>query len=96
MAKNSRFTIKTKEMLIEPVDEANIWEGDLAAQKEDQRKKDIARQYMENAYAEKEERKRKAKEEERLHGIRTGRNNYNKCTNKIIEIKPNNRWIRKQ
>lgn len=28
MAKNSRFTIKTKEMLIEPVDEANIWEGD--------------------------------------------------------------------
>ena len=39
---------------------------DLENLKEDKRKKDIARQYMESAYAEKEERKIKAKEEERL------------------------------
>ena len=44
----------------------NIKREDLENMKEDQRKKDIARQYMESAYAEKEERKRKAKEEERL------------------------------
>ena len=44
----------------------NIKNEDLQNMKEDQRKKDIARQYMESAYAEKEERKRKAKEEERL------------------------------
>lgn len=28
MTAGSRFTIKTKEMIIEPVDEGNIWEGD--------------------------------------------------------------------
>ena len=39
---------------------------DIENLKEDKRKKDIARQYMESAYAEKEERKRKAREEERL------------------------------
>ena len=44
----------------------NIKKEDLEFLKEDQRKKDIARQYMESAYAEKEERKRKAREEERL------------------------------
>ena len=44
----------------------NIKKEDLENLKEDKRKKDIARQYMESAYAEKEERKRKAKEEERL------------------------------
>ena len=44
----------------------NIKNEDLKNLKEDQRKKDIARQYMESAYAEKEERKRKAREEERL------------------------------
>ena len=44
----------------------NIKREDLENYKEDQRKKDIARQYMQSAYAEKEERKRKAKEEERL------------------------------
>ena len=37
----------------------NIKKEDLESLKEDQRKKDIARQYMESAYAEKEERKRK-------------------------------------
>ena len=44
----------------------NIKKEDLENLKEDKRKKDIARQYMESAYAEKEERKRKAKEEEKL------------------------------
>jgi hypothetical protein len=44
----------------------NIKNEDLHNLKEDQRKKAIARQYMETAYAEKEERRRKAKEEERL------------------------------
>ena len=44
----------------------NIKKEDLENLKEDKRKKDIARQYMESAYAEKEERKRKAREEERL------------------------------
>ena len=39
---------------------------DLENLKEDQRKKDITRQYMENAYAEKAEKKRREKEEERL------------------------------
>ena len=39
---------------------------DMENLKEDQRKKNIARQYMENAYAEKEERKRKSKEDEKL------------------------------
>lgn len=28
MKKRSRFTIKTKEMIIEPIDESNIWEGE--------------------------------------------------------------------
>ena len=44
----------------------NIKKEDLENFKEDQRKKDIARQYMKSAYAEKEEKKRKAKEDERL------------------------------
>ena len=44
----------------------NIKKEDLLKIKEDNRKKDIARQYMVNAYAEKEERKRKAKEEDDL------------------------------
>ena len=44
----------------------NIKKEDLLKIKEDNRKKDIARQYMVSAYAEKEERKRKAKEEDDL------------------------------
>jgi hypothetical protein len=44
----------------------NIRNQDLENLKEDQRKKDITRQYMENAYAEKAEKKRREKEEERL------------------------------
>ena len=43
-----------------------IKEEDLAALKEDQRKKAIARSYMENAYAEKAARKQQEKENERL------------------------------
>ena len=44
----------------------SIKQADLDNLKEDRRKKDIARQYMESAYAEKEEKKRKEKEEERI------------------------------
>ena len=43
-----------------------IHEEDLENKKEDQRKKNIARQYMYNAYKEKEERKKRELEEERL------------------------------
>ena len=44
----------------------SIKQADLDNLKEDRRKKDIARQYMESAYAEKEEKKRREKEEERI------------------------------
>ena len=43
-----------------------IREEDLAAKEEDERKKNIARSYMENAYAEKAERKLREKEDEEL------------------------------
>jgi len=41
MGKKSRFTIKTKKMIIEPVDEANIWEGDWTITVFDEMKKEI-------------------------------------------------------
>ena len=44
----------------------SIQEEDLLNKKEDQRKKSIARQYMYNAYKEKEERRKRELEEERL------------------------------
>ena len=43
----------------------NLKNEDMERQKEEQRKKDIAKKYMETAYAEKEERKRREKEEDR-------------------------------
>ena len=54
-----------------------IHEEDLNNIKEDQRKKSIARQYMYNAYKEKEERKKRELEEERLQKERERKHQEN-------------------
>ena len=55
----------------------NIKREDLENLKEEERKKAIAREYMESAYAEKEERKRKEREEERLQKERERQHQMN-------------------
>ena len=54
-----------------------IHEEDLNSIKEDQRKKNIARQYMYNAYKEKEERRKRELEEERLQKERERKHQEN-------------------